>query len=313
MLEELKGKKIAVLAGGRSGERDVSLRSGKRVFDSLKSQAFDVISLDTDGELISKLKSEKVDLVCIMLHGKYGEDGTIQGLLESFDIPYTGSKVLASALAMNKVASKRIFDALNIPTPKYVVINQFEDLGRQAEKIRGRFPLPLVVKPVAEGSSLGVTIVKSGEELEPVIRKTVERFGEVFVEEHIHGTEVTVGILGVGASVQALPILELVPKSEFYDFEAKYTKGQTEFVIPARLPKLLYEEAQRTALAAHHALGCHGVSRVDIIVSPDGVPFVHDVNTIPGMTELSDLPAEAQVAGISYDELVVRILESALS
>ena len=308
---KLKSKKIAVLMGGRSGEREVSLRSGKKVLDSLKSQGFKAVPLEPDAKLIDNIYKNRIDIAYIMLHGKYGEDGTIQGLLEHFNIPYTGSRVLASALAMNKVASKRIFFATGIPTPQYMTIDPDVDIKKQCEKIKRIFPLPLVVKPTSEGSSLGVTIVKEEDDLEKVLTDTIKKFKDVFIEEYIKGKEVTVGILGTGEDLTALPVLELRPKAEFYDYKAKYTEGGTDFILPAKLPKDLYKHTQETALRAHRALGCHGVSRVDIIIKGSHTPYVHDVNTIPGMTDRSDLPAEAQCAGISFDELVVKILESA--
>jgi D-alanine-D-alanine ligase len=310
-LDALKKKKIAVLMGGRSGEREVSLRSGRKVLNSLKAQGYKVIPLDPDKKLIDNLKKNKIDVAYIMLHGKYGEDGTIQGLLEHFGIPYTGSKILASALAMNKVAAKRIFQATGIPTPQYMTIDPDKSIKDQCEKIKRIFPFPLVVKPVSEGSSLGVSIVKDESKLEKILSDTVKKFRDVFIEEFIKGKEVTVGVLGKGEDVFALPILELRPKADFYDFKSKYTAGGTEFILPARLPKDLYKQVQETAVRAHKALGCYGVSRVDIIVGGRHTPFVHEVNTIPGMTDASDLPAEAKCAGISFDELVLKILESA--
>ena len=298
--------------GGRSGERSVSLRSGKRVLESLQKQGYNAVSMDLEDDLISALKKSKIDVVYIILHGRHGEDGTVQGLLEIAGIPYTGSKVLASALAMHKVAAKRIFEAVGIPTPRYLEIDGASDIAKSADWIRNAFSFPLVLKPVSEGSSLGVYLVKQRSELEPLLKETVAKYKDMFVEEYVKGREVTVGIIGTGKDVQALPILELVPKKEFYDFEAKYTEGLTEFILPARLPKPLYEKTREIALSAHRALGCHGVSRVDIIIGPDHVPYVHEVNTIPGMTDRSDLPAQAAHAGISFDELVVKILESAL-
>lgn len=308
---KLKGKKIAVIMGGRSGEREVSLRSGQRVFKSLKSQGFKVTSLDSDAKLADNLKKSRIDIAYIMLHGRYGEDGTIQGMLEHLGIPYTGSKVLASALAMNKVASKRIFISCGIPTPKYLTIESDISMKKQCDRIKRVFPFPVVVKPVSEGSSLGVSIVKDESKLEKIVTETVEKFKDVFIEEYISGKEVTVGILGKGPELMALPVLELRPKAEFYDYKAKYSEGGTDFILPAKLPKDLYRTVQESAVASHKALGCYGVSRVDIIVGKDHVPYVHEVNTIPGMTDKSDLPAEAQAAGISFDELVVKILESA--
>lgn len=306
-MKALKDKKICVLMGGRSGERDVSLRSGKRVFESLKSQGYNVISMDLEDDLISKLKREKVDLVYNVLHGRFGEDGVVQGLLEMARIPYTGSKVLASALAMNKLASKRVFDTVGVPTPRYMEIHE----KYNSEKIKKIFPFPLVLKPTSEGSSLGVKLIKEGDDLAGILKKSLAEYKDVFIEEYIKGQEVTVGILGKNNELQALPVLELVPRNEFYDYHAKYTAGMTEFILPARLSKPLYKKTQKIALAAHKALGCYGVSRVDMIIGKDHVPYVHDVNTIPGMTERSDLPAEAAHMGISFDELVVKILESA--
>lgn len=307
----LKKKKIAVLMGGRSGEREVSLRSGSRVLESLRKQGYDAAPFDTDPDLLDKLKKKKIDVVFIMLHGRYGEDGVIQGLLEMNGYPYTGSKVLASALGMNKIASKRIWQALSIPTPKYFKIDATDNIPKQVDLISRRFPVPVVVKPVSEGSSLGVNIVRDVNLLESVVRGTIKDFSDVFVEEFVPGREVTVGILGRNSDLQALPVLELVSKTDFYDYQAKYTAGMTDFILPARLPKPVYENVQKTALDAHRSIGAYGFSRVDIIVSKDHVPYVHDINTIPGMTERSDLPAEAAHAGISFDDLVVRILESA--
>jgi D-alanine-D-alanine ligase len=212
---------------------------------------------------------------------------------------------------MHKIAAKRIFQAVGIPTPRFLEIDNSCDIKQEAEKIKRLFPFPLVLKPVAEGSSLGVSLIKTTAGLDERLEKTVRHFKDVFVEEYILGNEVTVGIIGTGREVQALPVLELVPKNEFYDYEAKYTPGMTEFILPARLPQPLYKSAQSIALQAHQALGCYGVSRVDMIVGRDHIPYVHEVNTIPGMTEQSDLPAEAACAGISFDELVVKILASA--
>jgi len=297
--------------GGRSGERDVSLKSGQRVFDSLKKQGFNVISSDLDDDLITKLKTAKVEVVYIALHGRYGEDGVVQGMLELAGIPYTGSKVLASALAMNKLATKRVFEAVGIPTPRFMEIDASCDLKQEAEKVKTNFAHPFVFKPTSEGSSLGVHLVKAGDNFEKLLKENVAKFGDVFVEEYIKGVEVTVGVIGKYKDLQALPILELVPKKEFYDYEAKYTEGLTEFVLPARLSAAMTKKVQQIAIDAHKALGCYGVSRVDMIVGRDGIPYVHEINTIPGMTERSDLPAEAAHIGINFDQLVLKILESA--
>lgn len=312
LIEKFKNKKIAVLCGGVSGEREVSIRSGKRVFDSLISQGLDAVMIDTKEDFIPRLKQEKVELACIMLHGTYGEDGAIQGLLEILGIPYTGSKVLASALGMNKIASKRVWESLDIPTPKYAAIDNTMDVEAKCRELEKIFPFPLVVKPSSEGSSLGVTILKEPVGFADVVRDTVQRYEEILVEEFISGTQITVGILESNKEFKALPVLELRPKTDFYDYNAKYTKGMTEFIIPAGLSRQVYLNSQDTALKAFRALGCRGFARIDMIVDKDGVPYVHDANTIPGMTDLSDLPAQAAADGMSYDELVLHILESAL-
>lgn len=305
-------KKIGVLFGGKSREREVSIRSGKKVLDSLSKQGFLCEAIDpAENGFIEKLSL--IDIAFIALHGRYGEDGCIQGLLELLNIPYTGSGVLASALGMNKVASKRIFDACGIPTPKYHTFTPGNGIKYECEEVLRNLGLPIVAKPTSEGSSIGVTIIKEERAVIDVIEDLIAEFSDAFVEEFIAGKEVTVGILGCGDDIVALPILELVSKNEFYDFQSKYTHGMTEFVIPARLPEPTYGEVQRTALQAHLALGCHGFSRVDIIVGKAGIPYVHDVNTIPGLTDLSDLPACANAVGISYDELILKMLYSSIA
>jgi len=304
-------KKIGVLLGGNSREREVSIRSGNKVLNSLLNQGFYAIPLDpAEKGFIEKLSG--IDVAFIALHGRYGEDGCIQGLLEFLNIPYTGSGILASALGMDKVAAKRIFDACGIPTPKYYTFNSGNGLNRECEVILRNFELPVIAKPTSEGSSIGVTIIKEGKEMLNIIESLIAEFENAFIEEFIAGTEVTVGILGCGNDTQALPILELVPKNEFYDYEAKYTKGMTEFIIPARLPNQVYNKTQEVALKAHQVLGCHGFSRVDIMVGKTGIPYVHDVNTIPGLTDLSDLPACAKAVGIDYDELILKMLYSSI-
>jgi len=311
---KLRGRRIAVLMGGTSGERAVSLRSGRNVLRALRSHGLDAVEIDpADPDFVRSLIDGKIDLAFIALHGRGGEDGSIQGLLESLNIPYTGSGVLASALAMNKVASKRIFLSVGIPTPQFMVIDPGVDLNEQCRLAIKRIGLPIVVKPTSEGSSLGVSIVKEEAFLLETVRKTLIQFGDIFLERFIPGREVTVGILGTGEGAYPLPVLELVPRREFYDYEAKYTPGMTRFILPAPFPREIYDRIQEVALMAHRALGCKGVSRVDIRVDPEGTPFVTDVNTVPGLTDLSDLPAQAKCAGIPYDELILRILESALA
>ncbi len=306
----LKDKKIVVISGWISRERDVSLRSCKKIYEALLKKGYDVTLVDPKMEGLEPVL--KGDIVFIALHGKPGEDGTIQGFLETFNIPYTGSGVLASSLAMNKVASKKIFIASRIPTPKFITLEDSESIDSFISRAIDEIGIPLVVKPVSEGSSIGVSIIKDEKDLEPVVRDTVDKFNDIFIEKYIEGREITVGILEIDGRLTALPILELVPKKEFYDYTAKYTSGMTDFIIPARMKDEKYKLAQELALKAHKALGCVGFSRVDLVTDRDDNPYVLEVNTIPGMTDLSDLPAMARAYGIEYEDLVEIMLYSAL-
>ncbi len=309
--DRFREKRIGVLMGGVSGEREVSLRSGERVLDSLLSMGYRAIGIDADRRIANRLEEEKIEIAFIMLHGRFGEDGTIQGLLEQLEIPYTGSGVLASALAMNKVMSKKIFELEGIPSPQFLEYDRSTDIHNALDQITEQFPFPVVVKPVNEGSSLGVIIADDISSLTAALESDIEEFGHVMAEEFIDGASVTVGILGVNERTRALPVLELRPQTRFYDYDAKYTPGLTEFVCPAELEERVYRCTQAFALKAHNYLGCRGFSRVDMQVDPEKGPFVLEVNTIPGMTKLSDLPAEAEVDGMRYDELVEEILFSA--
>ena len=310
--ERLLEKRIAVLMGGRSGERQVSLRSGARIAAALQRLGADVVTIDPiDLDWVERMRDALIEIAFLGVHGKGCEDGTIQGVLEAFEFSYTGSGVLASALAMNKVMAKRVLSTLNIPTPDYLVVDPNQSLDLQCEGAVNRLGLPLVLKPASEGSSIGVSIIWELSELRRIAYKTQHQFGEIFFERYIEGQEVTVGLLGIEENLRALPVLELVPKREFYDYEAKYTEGMTEFIIPARLSDSLTEQVQEVALKTHQAIGCWGVSRVDMLVDTDGQPYVMEINTLPGLTDLSDLPAQAAASGISYDELIYEILASA--
>ena len=310
--ERLLEKRIAVLMGGRSGERQVSLRSGARIAAALQRLGTDVVTIDPiDLDWVERMRDASIEIAFLGVHGKGCEDGTIQGVLEAFEFSYTGSGVLASALAMNKVMAKRVLSTLNIPTPDYLVVDPNQSLDLQCEDAVNRLGLPLVLKPASEGSSIGVSIIWELSELRRIAYKTQHQFGAIFFEQYIQGQEVTVGLLGIEENLRALPVLELVPKREFYDYEAKYTEGMTEFIIPARLSDSLTEQVQEVALKTHQAIGCWGVSRVDMLVDTDGQPYVMEINTLPGLTDLSDLPAQAAASGISYDELIYEILASA--
>lgn len=328
-----KQTKIGVLYGGLSNEREVSLRSGKNCYNALLRLGYDNTVLIDVGENISEdLNANNIEVAFLCLHGRYGEDGTVQGLLELKKIPYTGSGVLASALAMNKPLTKRVLSSQALPYPRSFVLEEHE-LDSFDQFIKTLPPPPVMVKPLNEGSSVGVYKIDDAAELADCVKKTIREFGGAIVESFVAGQEITIGVLeneseseghscGSGTktatkercgSLIALPILELRPKSKagFYDYEAKYTKGMTDFVLPAELNDERTKEAQDLARKTFRALNCSGYARVDMIAGYDGRLYILEVNTLPGMTDTSDLPAMAEVAGISYDKLVERILFSA--
>lgn len=312
-LEKLRDKRIGVLCGGHSGEREVSLRSGQGVLAALGRQGFEAVAIDPGPDLPGQLSNAGVEVVFNALHGGAGEDGTISAVLDYAGIPYTGSGMLASALAMNKLQTKRLLQAAGLPTPDFVRLCRTDDLPQKVAEVISRLGLPAVTKPVSEGSSLGVSIPNTGEELYQALAELLRQYNEAFVEKFIDGTEITVGIIGVSSRRRALPVLELVPHKEFYDYEAKYTKGLTDLIAPARISAEHAEQAQRLAVAAHDLLGLCGLSRVDMHLDSQGQIWIHELNSIPGLTELSDVPAEAEAAGLTYDELILEILASALT
>lgn len=335
-----KQTRIGVLYGGLSNEREVSLRSGKNCFNALKRLGYEnAVLIDVGENLSEELKSHNIEVAFLCLHGRFGEDGTVQGLLELLKIPYTGSGVLASALSMNKPLTKRVLLSQELPFPRSFVIQ--ENDGQCLDDYLAKLPAPpVMVKPLNEGSSVGVYKIDKAEELADCVKKTIKEFGGAIVENYVEGQEITIGVLedlahsssngngnghsngngnsngngkGHKETLTALPILELIPKSKagFYDYEAKYTKGLTEFVLPAKLSDTRTKEAQELAKKTFRALNCSGYARVDMIAGKDGKTYILEVNTLPGMTDTSDLPAMAEVAGISYDALVERILVSA--
>lgn len=303
-MTSMKTKRIGVLMGGLSAERAVSLKSGAAVLEALKVQGYDAVAIDVDRDLPFVLVAERIEAAFIALHGRYGEDGCVQGLLELMGIPYTGSGVLASALAMHKLYSKQAFAAAGILTAPFCHFQRGETVSIPDLP----FGLPLVVKPVQEGSSVGVSIVKQESALEPALKEAFRYDEGILVEQFVKGQEVQVGIL----DDQPVGAIEIVPKNEFYDYEAKYTDGMAEHIFPARLEPALYAKALQVGLAAHRALGCAGYSRVDLLVTPAGECYVLEVNTLPGMTALSLLPEiAAKGAGLSFGALVERIIEAA--
>lgn len=308
-------EKIAVLMGGRSLERDVSLKSGHRVYEALREKGFDVTKLDVDEHLVSNLKANPVDLVYIALHGKYGEDGTVQELLEIMKIPYTGPGVYASTVSFDKALSKEIFQRKDIPTPDYFTLTagSFREMGAAGvlDDIVESLGLPVVVKPAGQGSALGIKIAHSKEELPGALIGALSYDDKVILEKYIKGAEVSVSVLG-DETPEALPVIEISTSKEFFDFESMYSMGQTEYFIPARLPEELIREVQDIAIRAHKVLDCRDVTRIDIKVSEEGRPYVLELNSCPGMTETSLLPMAAAAKGIEFADLVEMLVGFAL-
>ncbi len=303
--KEWMGKKIGVLIGGMSAEREVSLKSGKAIAASLARLGYRQVPIDVDSDVARALRGEEVEVAFIALHGRYGEDGAIQGMLEVMQIPYTGSGILASALGMDKVASHNAFLSHGIPVPPFFVLTEKEAPAFRPDRLP--FGFPMVVKPVSEGSSVGVTIVSEAGELEGALKAAFEYGPRILIEKYVAGMEVQVGILGT----EALGAIEIRPKTKFYDYTAKYVAGMSEHFFPAPLPPKIYQEVLDWGLRAHRVLGCGGYSRVDLLVDREMKPYVLEVNTLPGMTETSLLPEIARGVGIDFDTLVERILETA--
>jgi D-alanine-D-alanine ligase len=299
----LTDRKIGVLMGGISAEREVSLRSGTAIYHALKVLGYRAVTIDVGQDFCEVLGREKIAIAFLSLHGGYGENGSIQGMLEVLGIPYTGSDVLASALAMDKEASKKIFLYHGIPVPPFVI------MGKEQSPKGVDFALPWVVKPAAEGSSIGVSIVKKKEYLQEALGKAYLHGPRVIIEEFIDGKEIHIGIL----NKKALGGVEVRPSLEFYNYEAKYTAGLTQYILPPEIDGAAYEKAKSTALAAHNALGCKGATRVDLRLDRNGNSFVLEVNTIPGMTETSLLPKIAGLAGLSFPRLIEEILSGVLN
>jgi D-alanine-D-alanine ligase len=298
-------RKIGVLLGGLSGERDVSIRSGEAIVAALQERGHDAVPVFVDRDIDLVLRQMRIDVAFVALHGRYGEDGCIQGLLEVLGIPYTGSGVLASALAMNKAKTKEILRLHNLPTaPGYVIA---ADSGEDLIESHGSFGFPVVVKPSGEGSSLGVQVARDELELEAGVEEAMRFDDDVLIERFVEGKEISVGVL----EGKALGAVEIVPRRGFYDFQNKYTAGRSDYYFPARLSPERYRSVLRLGTLACEALGCEGAARVDLIVSERGNEIILEVNTLPGMTPTSLLPKIAHGAGLSFEDLVDEILKGA--
>jgi D-alanine-D-alanine ligase len=295
--------KVAVLLGGKSAEREVSLKSGGMVLAALKKKGVNAHAFDPSEKSIDALQKERFDRAFIALHGRFGEDGTMQGILEWLGIPYTGSGVLASALAMDKLRTKRIWSAEKLPTAPWEVLTKNTNFKITAR----RLGTPLFVKPASEGSSVGMSKVKRAGDLEEAFALAVNYDPVVIAEKFIDGPELTVGILGE----QALPVIRIETPREFYDYEAKYIANDTRYLVPAGLAAKKEQDIRALSLDAFRALGCRGWGRVDLMLDKRGRPYLLEVNTAPGMTDHSLVPMAARAVGLSYEDLCVKILEGA--
>lgn len=300
---------VAVIYGGRSKEREVSIKSGKGIANALRAKGYEVKEIDYKSkDFISELSD--IDVVYIALHGKYGEDGRIQGLLDILDIPYVGSGVFASALAMNKYKAKTIFKSAGIRVAKDYLLQKDSDIETAVSNIEDNFNYPLVVKPNEEGSTIGFSIVNNKVELEEAIKFAFTFDKQIIIEEFIQGREVTIAVMETIDDIKALPVVEIVPiKNKYYDYESKYAPGGSDHIVPARIDSKTEEVLKNWAVEAHKQLGCETLSRVDFIIPDEGLPFILEVNTLPGMTETSLYPDAAKAIGLDYKDIVSNFVD----
>jgi D-alanine-D-alanine ligase len=304
--------KVAVLMGGTSAERDISLLSGGGVLAALQSAGVDAHAFDPAERDLTALRTEGFQRCFVALHGRHGEDGTVQGALELLGIPYTGSGVMASAIAMDKVMTKRIWTAEGLPTPRYVWLAPDQQQPARVREVPDELGLPLIVKPPREGSSIGVTKVRGYSQMQDAVTLSARYDADVLCEEFIEGEEVTCPVLGEGARARALPVIRIVAPDGAYDYQNKYFTDEVKYLCPSGLPEAEEREIQRIVLASYRALGCRGWGRADLMVrASDRKPFLLEMNTSPGMTSHSLVPMSARAAGISYESLCVQLLEAA--
>lgn len=308
-------ERIGVLYGGTSHEREVSLATGRAVLEALQEKGLDVVGIDVDSSVPRRILQERIEVAFMALHGGWGENGAIQGLLEIYGIPYTGPGILASALALDKTMTKKVLRAEGVPTPDWLSVSSAEvsaeNLDETAGRIVSTLGLPVILKPSTEGSSVGIKVVRQAEEIPDALAYAARFSGTILVERFMTGIETTVGVIG-NDDPRALPVIEIRPKGGLYTYETKYVPGQTEYIIPARLPEKIYGRVQELALRAFKAVGCRGVSRIDVFVDENHGPFVLEINTNPGMTATSLLPKAARATGMEFGDLLVYLLELAL-
>jgi D-alanine-D-alanine ligase len=305
--------RLAVLSGGRSAEREVSLRSAAQVESALRDAGHEAFLVGLDGDTWDTLRDGGFDCVFVALHGRLGEDGTVQGMCELLDLPYTGSRVLASALSIDKTRTNRLLAASGLAVPDFEELEGGRGVTPEAvERLVASYGLPLVVKPVREGSTVGLTIARDEDQVASGLVLAGRYDRRIVVQRCIAGVEVTIGVLAT-PDVQVLPTLEITYQNELYDYDAKYTPGKSHHVIPARLPEPVREAASEAAGCAFRTLGCEGMARVDFMIDAAGIPWVLEVNTVPGLTELSLLPDAARAAGIAFPELCVRQVAHAVA
>ena len=309
MLKEDRKKKIIVVSGGPSTEAEVSRRTGKAIANALRSKNYNVEELELNPQTFAAtIREKECGIVFNAIHGKYGEDGLIQGTLDMLKIPYTGPGVLAAALTMDKVATKHFLNSAQISTPKFAVYREVDRRDTLAAEIEKNFGLPVVIKADAQGSSIGVSIVEKSSEIDEAIENAFNFGDEILVEEFIRGREMTVAVMGNEDEAEALPVIEITTVTGRYDYNTKYTKGASTHIVPAQIPDEVTAEVQKLAVAAFKICKCSGVARVDVMLSEENIPYVIEVNSVPGMTETSLVPDAARAAGIEFPELCEKIL-----
>ena len=296
-------RKIAILAGGPSCEREISLISGRAVFDALYARGLEVFMLDPVGDFMGELKKQNVSVVFLALHGSFGEDGTVQRMLEEAGIVYTGSGIEASEVAFDKAKTQALLKKAAIKVPEFVVFENKKDAG-----VKSPLPYPCVIKPTKSGSSVGISIISKDEDYERAVKEAFRYSDSIIVEQYVHGRELTVGIL----DNKALPVVEVIAARDFYDYQAKYQDTGTRYEFPAKLSEKMASIVSEIALRAYKAVGCEVMARVDIILADDQTPYVLELNTIPGLTGKSLLPKAAKASGIDFPDLCVKIIDLSL-